>query len=318
DDWAICRETAKKLGKSFYLASRALPPKRRQAILAAYAYCRIADDIVDRADEDSISSVERALDDWETQLEQPVHPVAIAFAAARDSYGIHDQPVRDLLLGLRQDLVVQRYATWPELQRYCYLVAGTVGLIVAPILGCRDPKALQHAATLGIAMQLTNILRDVAEDAAMGRVYLPEEELSKFGITTEAILAGNPGPAFPSFMMFQSARARSLYGRSHAGIPSLCPSGRLATLAAAELYSGILVEIERQHYDVFRQRAVTSWRTKSQCVARALTDFTRMTLPVLAGRRRGDSHAELEPGAIQPGEEMPLPLAASSERRAYR
>ena len=161
DDWALCRNTAKSLGRSFYLASRLLPTHRRQAILAAYAYCRTADDIVDRANSVPAAKVEASLDDWERQLATPTHPIAVAFAAAREDFGVPEQPVRELLLGLRQDLSVDRYETWDDLQHYCHLVAGTVGLIVAPILGCRDSRALAHAATLGIAMQLTNILRDV-------------------------------------------------------------------------------------------------------------------------------------------------------------
>src|SRR5690606_9626648 len=140
---------------------------------------------------------------------------------------------------------VHRYETWTDLHEYCYLVAGTVGLIVAPILGCRDAQALPHAANLGIAMQLTNILRDVAEDSAMGRLYLPIEDLEAFGVTPEGVHSGRPEPGFALLLEFEIARARTLYAGALAGVPSLCPSGRFATLAAAGLYAGILDEIER-------------------------------------------------------------------------
>ena len=143
------------------LASRCLPPARRRGVLAAYAYCRIADDIVDAVATRGSDASAAALASWEAQLETPRHPVAIAFANARAVFSVPEQPVHDLLIGIRMDLTTTRYETWPDLRSYCYHVAGTVGLMVAPILGCRDTRALSHAAMLGMAMQLTNILRDV-------------------------------------------------------------------------------------------------------------------------------------------------------------
>lgn len=314
-DWAACRATSRSHGKSFYLASRALPLQRRQAIQAAYAYCRMADDIVDRAAGESQETVHQALESWQSQLQAPEHPVAIAFSYARATYRIPDQPIHDLLRGLRQDLTVGRYETWHDLHEYCYLVAGTVGLIVAPILGCRDSSALQHAANLGIAMQLTNILRDVSEDAAMGRVYLPADELAHFGMTPESILSGQPGPGFPSLMQFQIARARALYASAFGGVGSLCPSGRLATLAAAQLYSGILDEIERLEYNVFSQRAVTSRSTKSRHIALALRHFALLAIPEPARGFWPRRRAEFESLPSATGEPVALSLASSSRNR---
>jgi phytoene synthase len=276
-DWQLCRDIAREHGRTFFLASRMLPPARRQGILAAYAYCRVADDLVDRALVRGDGAA-AAIDRWEAELDQPVHPVARAFAATRASFGVPDQPVHDLLTGIRMDLQPARFDTWPGLRTYCHLVAGTVGLMVAPILGCRDPGALHYAAELGIAMQLTNILRDVAEDARMGRLYLPLEDISRFGCDPEAILAGEPGAGFPDLMAFEIERARELYARAMLGVPSLCPSGRLTTLAASRLYAGILGEIERMDYDVFRDRARVPTRRKLGGLGRVVVTFARMSV----------------------------------------
>jgi phytoene synthase len=216
-----------------------------------------------------------ALHDWERQLDQPRHPVAVAFAEVRERYAIPDQPVRELFDGMRADLTISRYETWPELRRYCHLAAGTVGLIVAPILGCRDPQALPLAAELGIAMQLTNILRDVREDAEMGRIYLPLDELAAFGVDPVALLAGQPGETFPDLLRLQIERARGLYAHALSGVPALSPGGRLTTLVAADLYAGILDEIEANRFDVFGQRAVVSRSTKARKLAQASARFIR-------------------------------------------
>ena len=192
-DWDSCARIAATHGRTFYLASRLLPRDRRRAILAAYAYCRTADDLVDRA----TGNVEEAIDAWERQLTTPTDPVAIAFAAAREQFAIPIDPVRELLNGVRMDMSISRYQSWADLTTYCYRVAGTVGLIVAPILGCQDRTALPYAATLGIAMQLTNILRDVGEDAALGRIYLPQDDLAAFGCDSESVLSGTTATGIP-------------------------------------------------------------------------------------------------------------------------
>lgn len=283
-DWRYCQEIARHHGRSFYLASRILPPARQRGVIAAYAYCRIADDIVDRVSTDGPEATASALEQWEAQVSKPTHPVAIAFAHTRDKYDIPLQPVLDLLTGVRMDMQAVRYESWEALQTYCFHVAGTVGLIVAPILGCRDQGALRHAAELGIAMQLTNILRDVAEDAAMQRLYLPADEIDAFGCDAEAILAGRAEQGFVDLIAFQVERARELYASALQGVPALAPSGRIATLAASRLYSGILNEIEELEYDVFRTRAVVPTQRRLRSVARAslstvAMSFTRRTYP---------------------------------------
>ena len=278
-DWLHCEEIARHHGKSFYMASMLLPPARQRGVLATYAYCRVADDIVDGASGESPEATAAALARWGGQLTAPAHPVAVAFARTRERYAVPIQPVIELLTGVQMDLTTTRYASWDELRRYCYHVAGTVGLMVAPILGCRDPNALRHAADLGIAMQLTNILRDVAEDAQLGRVYLPLDEIEAFGCDAEAILAGYPGDRFRELMAFQIDRARGLYASALEGVYALSPSGRFTTLAASKLYSGILKEIEALDYDVYRMRAHVPTTRKLRSMAGASTDFFRMSVP---------------------------------------
>lgn len=276
DDWQQCIAIARTHGRSFYLASRMLTPERRRAVLSAYAYCRIADDIVDRMSEEGREAAAEALRAWTHELDEPRHPVAVAFAHTRRIYGVPTQPILDLLAGVEMDFSISRYENWDALHRYCYHVAGTVGLIVAPIFGCEDHRAMEHASDLGIAMQLTNILRDVREDAEMGRLYLPTDEMLTFGVDPEDVLAGNPGPGFRDLMAFQVARARSLYDSALKGVPALMPSGRLATLAASHLYAGILDEIEEMDYDVFTGRAFVRNPAKLRSISRAIGTFVRL------------------------------------------
>lgn len=262
-DWARCAEVMSRHGRTFWFASRFLPQEKRRAAQAAYAFCRIGDDIVDRAMEGvPLAEVRSALDRWKHQLDRPTDPVAVAFMAVRAEYGIPRETVLDLFEGLEMDLAPARFPTWDALERYCYHVAGTVGLIVAPILGCRDEGALPHAVQLGNAMQLTNILRDVAEDAAMGRLYLPLDDLQRFGVDPESVFAVQPVGDFQGLMRFEIARARALYAASRDGVPALDLSGQVATLASGHLYARILDQIEEQEYDVFRGRAHVSTSRK--------------------------------------------------------
>lgn len=273
-----CRAIAKDHGRTFYFASRCLPRNQQRAVLATYAYCRIADDIVDAAPERGADECLRTLDDWAAQLDNPVHPVALAFAESRRRYDVPLEPVLDLIAGMRMDLEITRYRNWDELRTYCYRVAGTVGLMVAPILGCRNDAALEQAADLGIAMQLTNILRDVGEDASIGRLYLPLDEISHFGCDPDAILAGDPGPGFQELMQFQIARARSLYAESRLGIPALDRYGRFTTLVASDLYARILDCIEAMNYDVFLTRAHCTTMEKVLALPGISASFVRMSL----------------------------------------
>jgi len=245
-------------GRTFYFASQILPAAKKRAIHSAYAYCRVADDLVDREQELGTEVVLARLAVWEDQLEHPVDPVAIAYASTRDRYDIPMRPNRDLFTGVRMDLTQAEYPTWDALREYCYCVAGTVGLITAPILGARSDDALPYAVELGIAMQLTNILRDVAEDARLGRLYLPLEDLAAFGVDRASIVAGAPTGDFAGLMRFEIDRARSFYESALTGYASLDVVGQFATVASAHLYGKILGQIEALEYDVFRERAHVS------------------------------------------------------------
>src|ERR671912_1518352 len=284
-DWRQCSEIARAHGRTFFLASRFLPPDRRRAIHAIYAYCRIADDIADRSTD--IVTAARTLDAWERQLDEPTDPIAVAFAAVRARHNVPRAAARELLAGVRMDLTPSRFATWDDLRLYCYHVAGTVGLMVAPILGCRDDAALPHAVNLGIAMQLTNILRDVGEDARRGRLYLPLNELAAFGCDPEAVLHGRPGDRFRDLLAFQVARARGLYADARRGFPALSPAGQLTTLAASELYAMILTSIEERDYDVFGARAFVPNGRKLGALPSVAADFVRLAWPPGATRARG-------------------------------
>jgi len=277
-DWRHCSAIAREYGRTFYLASQFLPPARRRAIHAIYAFCRIADDIADHATD--LAAAARALDAWERQLEVPTDPVPIAFARVRAEYGIPVTPAYDLLAGVRMDLAPRPFATWDDLSLYCYRVAGTVGVMVAPILGCRDEAALPHAVNLGIAMQLTNILRDVGEDARQGRLYLPLEDIEAFGCDAEAILNGQPSGEFSRLIAFEIARARSLYADSRRGLPALSPPGRLTTMAGSELYAAILTRIEELDYDVFAGRAYVPTGRKLGALPGVAAAFVQLSWPL--------------------------------------
>jgi len=275
DMWALCASIAQAHGRTFFLASKFLAPSRRRAILATYAFCRIADDIVDAAPRRSFAQTVGELAAWEDELTHPRHPVAVAFALARREFNIPLQPAQDLFTGIRMDLAATRFASWPHLYTYSHHVAGTIGLMIAPILGCTDPGALPYAAELGIAMQLTNILRDIGEDAERGRLYLPLDEVKAFGCTEEEILAGRPGPGFRDLLAFQIRRARTLYARADYGYRALSPSGRLTTLAAARWYAQILAEIEQMNYAVFTKRAIVPFRRKMLLAPSIFLSFIR-------------------------------------------
>jgi phytoene synthase len=246
--------------KSFYLASRLLPADKRRAARALYAFCRTADDLVDNPSDDP----QAALDSWRQSIFS-THPpandlVAVAWADTRARYEIPHGYGEQLLAGVSRDLEQTRYETFDDLVTYAYGVASTVGLMSMHIIGFTHPDAVAYAIKLGVALQITNILRDVAEDWQRGRVYLPQEELHFFGITEDDLNNGGVTDRWRTFMKFQIERARQLYKEAWPGIALLDKDGRFAIAAAAELYRGILDDIEKHDYDVFSRRAhVTKW-----------------------------------------------------------
>jgi phytoene synthase len=250
--------------KTFFLATSLLPSPERRAIRALYAFCRSTDDLVDRHGA-SIAEVER----WRLAVRRPAHrqsdPVLAAWCHIREVYAVDPRYEDELIEGVSLDLQDRRYATWRELQRYCYLVASTVGLLSMPILGLARgvtfEQASPYAIKLGVALQLTNILRDVGEDAGRGRVYLPIADLRQFGLTSDDILAGVHDNRFESLMLFEIARAQALYEEALPGIALLSPLARPAVGAAALLYRAILHEIRLIEFRVHTVRAHTpGWR----------------------------------------------------------
>ena len=260
DAYAHCENITAVHSRSFSLASALLPAEKRRAARALYAFCRTSDDIVDNPTTNS----SEALIQWSSLAldNHPLHddPVAVAWADTRIAYQIPTRYAEQLIAGVARDLHQNRYETFADLAEYCYGVASTVGLMSMHIIGFSGNEAIQYAVKLGVALQLTNILRDVAEDWERGRVYLPQEELAEFGLTEKDIADGVVDDRWRDFMKFQIERARNLYDEAWPGIAMLAPEGRFAIAAAAEFYRGILDDIEVHDYDVFTRRAhVTKW-----------------------------------------------------------
>ena len=259
--------------KTFYVSSLFLAPEKRRAVWAVYAFCRTADDIVDRIA--PASERLEALAAWERQLVASYDghaddPIFIAFADSARRFRIPVAPALDLLRGARLDVTVRRYATYDDVHEYCYLVASTVGLLVMPVLGTISPNAARYGVALGRAMQMTNILRDVGEDARMGRIYLPSEDLRRFGCTEAAVLDGAGGSAFEAVMRFEIERVRAMYREAEPGIALLAPDARRTVRVAFLLYRGILERIEANRYDVFSRRAFVPLGAKLRTVVAAL------------------------------------------------
>ena len=245
--------------KSFYFASGLLPEEKRSAVRALYAFCRTVDDIVDEASNPEQAS---GLDYWRQMVESTSFAeddlVAAAWADTLSRYHIPRHYALQLIDGVARDLSQTRYQTFEELATYCYGVASTVGLMSMYIVGFRDNRAVPYAIKLGVALQMTNILRDVGEDYCHGRLYLPREELAFFGIQEWDIAEGRITENWRQFMKFQIERTRQLYEESWDGVKMLEREGQLAIGAASVFYQGILEEIEKNDYNVFSQRASLS------------------------------------------------------------
>ena len=245
--------------KSFYFASGLLPEEKRSAVRALYAFCRTVDDIVD---ESSDLESDARLDYWRKMVEtasfEDGNLVAAAWADTLTRYHIPRHYALQLIDGVARDLIQARYQTFDELATYCYGVASTVGLMSMHIVGFNTPEAVPYAIKLGVALQMTNILRDIGEDYQNGRIYLPREELAFYGIHEADIAAGRITDNWRQFMRFQIERTRQLYADSWAGVRMLEREGQLAIGAASIFYQGILDVIERSDYDVFTRRASLS------------------------------------------------------------
>lgn len=261
DAYDICEGITRHHSKSFYLATSFLPYEKRRAIRALYAFCRWSDDIVDEPDHASGYSLEG----WATSARSVDGPddnaVLLAWADTRRRYNLSTTVIDDLLAGIRMDLTIDRYTTFDDLWLYCYRVASTVGLLSMQIIGYKE-GADPYAIKLGVALQLTNILRDVGEDARRGRIYLPLDDLARFGLTEPDILASCCDERYHALMQFQIDRAERLYEEAWPGIAMLHPDGRLAVAIAATVYRGILPAIKRNGYNNHTVRAYVPTQAK--------------------------------------------------------
>jgi phytoene synthase len=259
--YRVCVEITRRHSRSFFLSTQLLPPAKRLAIRALYAFCRTSDDLVDTPGRDAV----RALAHWVTLVHAPAAPqdnaVLLAWYDTAARYAVPRWLTDELLAGVAMDLTMHRYATFDELWLYCYRVASVVGLISMQIIGASE-SATWYAIRLGVALQLTNILRDVGEDALRGRVYLPQEDLDRFGLRDKDILDACRHPngwksdaRFRALMRYEIARAHVLYEEAWPGIALLSADGQFAVAAAAEIYRGILAKVEANGYDVFTRRA---------------------------------------------------------------
>ncbi len=270
DAYEFCRQVTAKYSKTFYLGTLLMPEAKRRAIWAIYVWCRRTDELVDGPDAESTTP--ETLDHWEAQLEsifagQPLEDPDVALVDALQRFPIDIQPFRDMIAGQRMDLYRSRYETFEELNLYCYRVAGTVGLMSNSVMGADTSRTTtpwyrettsnpeEEAIALGIANQLTNILRDVGEDARRGRIYLPLEDLSLFDYTEADLINGVIDGRWRELMRFQIQRARKFYAEAESGICRLSPDARWPVWTALMLYRQILDEIERNQYDVFTRRA---------------------------------------------------------------
>lgn len=255
DDY--CAEKVKASASSFTAGFRLLDAPRRQALNALYAFCREVDDVVDECHEPAVASAK--LDWWRTEIEsldggQPSHPVTLALAQARKRFDLPVEQLAEIIDGMRMDLELERYPDFARLQLYCHRVAGVVGLLSAEIFGYRDRQTLKYAHALGIAFQLTNIIRDVGEDARRGRIYLPQDELARYGVAERDILAARHIPEFKALMTFQAKRAREHYARAFALLPALDRRAQRPGLVMAAIYQTLLDEIERDGFLVLDRR----------------------------------------------------------------
>jgi phytoene synthase len=281
-----CRQITAKYSKTFYMGTLLMTPPKRRAIWAIYVWCRRTDELVDGPQ--AATTTAETLDRWERRLEtlfrgHPADDVDVALVDTLEAFPLDIQPFRDMIAGQRMDLHRDRYQTFADLELYCYRVAGTVGLMSTTIMGVDTeqntapwnyhnplPDPTQEAIALGIANQLTNILRDVGEDARRGRIYLPLEDLVRFDYSAQDLLKGVIDDRWRSVMKFQIQRARQFYREAERGISRLSPDARWPVWSALVLYRTILDAIEENDYDVFTRRAFVPTFRKLRCLPAAL------------------------------------------------
>jgi phytoene synthase len=267
-----CQQKAAASGSSFYYSFLFLPPERRRAITALYAFCREVDDVVDECTDASVAAAKLAW--WRDEVaalfaRTPHHPVTKALVPPVEQFGVTQARLNEILDGMAMDLQHARYADFTGLERYCYHVAGVVGRLAAGIFGYANPQTLDYAETLGTAFQLTNIIRDVGEDAHKNRIYLPQDELARFGVSAADILDARQTEGFGRLMAFQIDRAKGYYERALALLPAEDRKAQRPGLVMAAIYRTLLDEIRRDGSRVLAHRVALTpirklwiaWRT---------------------------------------------------------
>jgi len=267
-----CQKKAAQSGSSFYYSFLFLPPERRRAITALYAFCREVDDAVDEPSDPSAARATLAW--WRGEVAQlfagnPQHPVTRALAPMIEPFGITQARLAEIMDGMEMDLNQSRYLNFAGLQLYCHRVAGVVGSLAAGIFGYRNAQTLEYAEKLGLAFQLTNIIRDVGEDARKSRIYLPMDELKEHGVTAADILGASHTESFVRLMRFQAGRARRCYDEALALLPAEDRRAQRPGLMMAAIYRALLDEIDGDDYRVLEQRTALTpirklwiaWRT---------------------------------------------------------
>lgn len=246
--------------KSFYISARMLPTERRWATFALYGFCRYADNLIDNPRNRSNAELLEELENFRTELEvayrtgESEHPIICPFIIVAKKYGIPLEYPLDLLEGVKMDICNTRYETFDDLYLFCYRVAGVVGLMMTHVLGYKNENAFYYAEKLGIAMQLTNILRDIKEDKEMGRIYLPLSEMHVIGVSEDDILNERMTPQMYKLMRLYVQRAQRFYEEAAPGIPMLLRQSQFAIYSASKIYSGILIKIEARDFNPFLGR----------------------------------------------------------------
>ncbi|MFA5115298.1 MAG: phytoene/squalene synthase family protein [Candidatus Omnitrophota bacterium] len=273
EGYRIASRITRQYARSFYFSSRFLPPDKKYALFCIYAICRLSDEAVDSSAEPGrVHTLERLKEkiDLAYAEDDLSDSLLLSFKETIERYAVPKKYFEELISGMYLDLSKNRYQNFQELHEYCYKVAGVIGLTVSRVFGLQDPLAEKHAVSLGIAMQLTNILRDIGEDYRRGRIYLPQDELSSHGVNETDIASGRLSPNLKALFKFQIERARQYYRGSEAGISMITDRRcRLTASAIKEFYSAILEAIEKNGYDVFSRRA-SAGRLKKILIISAL------------------------------------------------
>ncbi|MCC7326010.1 MAG: presqualene diphosphate synthase HpnD [Burkholderiales bacterium] len=254
---AYCQQKAAQSGSSFYYSFLFLPPPRRRAITALYAFCREVDDVVDEVPDPGVARAKLAW--WRAEIARvfdgtPQHPVALALVPVVREFALPANHFQCVIDGMAMDLEQTRYVDFPALELYCHRVAGVVGLLSAEIFGCSNSATRGYARDLGIAFQLTNICRDVGEDARRGRIYLPQDDLARFGVAPSSLLRGKPDAAFRRLMAFEVERTQAWYAKAMAQLPGVDRKAQRAGLIMAAIYRTLLDEIAGDGYRVLDRR----------------------------------------------------------------